>query len=40
VLVPTVAVPLLLALHIVSTLQLLSARRTPQQAPNPVATVN
>jgi hypothetical protein len=40
VLIPTVGVPLLLALHIVTTRQLLSPRRTPQQAANPVATVN
>jgi hypothetical protein len=40
VLIPTVAVPLLLALHIVSSRQLLSGLRTPQHAANAVVTVN
>jgi hypothetical protein len=40
VLIPTVGVPLLLALHIVSTRQLLSAPRTPQHTANPLVTVN
>jgi hypothetical protein len=40
VLIPTVGVPLLLALHIVTTRQLLSAPRTPQHTANPVAAVN
>jgi hypothetical protein len=39
-LVPTAAVPLLLALHIVSTRQLLSALRTSKQAATPVFAVN
>jgi hypothetical protein len=40
VLIPTVAVPLLLALHIISSRQLLSGLRTPQHAANVVVTVN
>jgi len=40
VLIPTVAVPLLLALHIVSSRQLLSAPRTRRHTANAVVTVN
>jgi hypothetical protein len=39
VLIPTTAVPLLLALHVVSVLQLVGASRTPQRAANPVGAV-
>ena len=38
--IPTVGVPVLLALHIIATRQLLSAARTPQQAPRPVLAAN